>query len=176
MVQMVITDRSHVQSALDFKTLYLPNTYIGIGRTTPWSDEQNPPACDPAANQISEVIGYKLVSSFTLVRPPNAGETIPENAIIYRDTPWIIISDEQAYLQNATYVYISADIVGDELPLATFRQTGLYLNLIPNSGVTQPNLIPSQVQSYGILKGYVNDVPVTRTVGQTTTLEFLLSF
>lgn len=175
MTQQTLTNSSHIQAALNFKSSYA-NTYISIGRTSAWSDDQNPPACDPSITILDEPIGYKLVGTCSLVRRPLEGETIPETAITYRSESWIIVPDDQAFTQNAKFLYLSSDIVGDELPLSTFRQIGLFTHLSPNNGVTKPNLLPSEVQSIGVLEAFINDVPRTRTIDQTTTLEFLLQF
>lgn len=54
----VTTLKGHVSRALDFYNK--PDIYMGIGKTTPWEDEYNPPT--PATtDELTEPAGYKKV-------------------------------------------------------------------------------------------------------------------
>lgn len=79
------TVRGHVSRALDF--FERDDIYMGIGRSTPWTNEANPPAPSTDATELEEVIGYKKLEYCYLVVPDNVNGTIS-----YRDTKWRIVT------------------------------------------------------------------------------------
>lgn len=133
--------------------------WMAMGRTDAWPDEQLPPAEVDSASNIDQIIGYKKILTKLLVTPD------PNGAIAFTDQNFRVISASEADALGANYVYLEVVFDGDELPLTTFRQVGMYRNLIPTPGfenniVVRPDL--GQVQASGRLMWYENRIPEDR--------------
>lgn len=166
----ISTAASHVSRALDFynKT----DVYFCIGKTTVWTDELNPPEPDPTTLDVSQIIGFKKVETKQLVIPD------PSGSIIYRNTSWTTIVPTNAVASNAKWVYISSTIQYDDLPVGYYRQIGVYSGLILAVGVSAGlvNLLPSQVQSNGILEVLDNRVAEYHAIDSRDSLSLILQF
>lgn len=123
----IVTEGAHVSRALDF--FVKPNIYVGIGKSTPWNDEDTPPTPTSDITELEEIIGYKKVEATYLVIPDETNGTIS-----YRDTKWSVVSQSEAMAKNAKYVYLETSIRYDELPLIAYRQIGLFSGLVPYKG------------------------------------------
>ncbi len=86
-----------------------------------------------------------------------------------------MIPDEDAYREKAWMVYIESEIVGDELPLGTFRQVGLHTDLVPKTGVDKDALLPSEVTNAGILQFFENRQQQNRTAEITVREKFIIT-
>ena len=69
----ITTQRSQVKLAKDVKAKATP--YFVFGKTSAWDDDKNPPAPNRAVNALSEIIGYKKVSTISMCRPKKPNET-----------------------------------------------------------------------------------------------------
>lgn len=168
------TTNSRIYAALALKSK-ANSTYLALGKTTPWTNEQIPPASDPEATTLMELIGYKKVSSASLCRPLITGETTTFPIVTYGTAKFVLIPDAEAYRQKAMQVYYEAQIVGDELPLGTYRQTGVFTDVTPKDGVTKDNLLPTEVQNTGILQFIENKQYNNRTADGTVKERFIIS-
>lgn len=170
----IATTSSRVYAALALKSKSA-STYFAIGKTSPWTNEKIPPASDPNATMLTETIGYKKVDNVSLCRPYVEGEVTTYPIVTYGTLKFVLIPDAEAYNQKAVQVYYEVKIVGDELPVGTYRQVGVFTDLVPKTGVTKPNLLPSEVQSIGILQFIENKEFNNRTVDTTVKERFIIS-
>lgn len=165
----LITTRHHVADALRFHAA--ADKYFGIGRTTAWTDDADPPPEDPDAVVLEEVVGYKSLSAIKLLKPDAGG------AFDWGGQKWTEVTAENARAQGATYVYVEARLEYAELPLITFRQVGIFTGLVRAGGApaTGP-LLPAQVTSPGDLEALDNRTPVLRAADKVDVLTMVLSF
>ncbi|WRW34673.1 virion structural protein [Staphylococcus phage CF5] len=165
----IATYNSHVELA-KYIVSKADSVYLTIGKSTPWFNETNPPQPDENTTVLEEVIGYKKSTKVTLVRPAKSPEDDNKNLISYGNKSWVEVSTKDAVTEGAKWVYMECNIVGDELPLGTYRQAGFVVDLVPNSGINKFNLVPSEVQSHGTLMFFENKQFQNRTA-QTTVKE-----
>lgn len=147
MALITFTNKHHVSRALSFKGL--TNLFFAFGRTTPWTDENTPPAPDPAQN-MEETFAYKEVGYKTLVvRDDVNGTIVFPNGVKYKT-----VADVDAYTQLANMVYLKSTLDFAELVGSEFRQVGIYSGLIKVEGVPggQTLLLPADVSSPGRLE------------------------
>lgn len=161
---MLLSDAYRVSSAIRFKNQG-PYHY-GIGRTSPWPDEINPPSPDRTALQIEEVIGFKQITTLELVYPDALG------IINYRGQNFSISDEANAFTNNARFVYLSGQLVEDQFPLTTFRQIGIVSGLTPTSDI----VLPGSVVDSGTLEGIDNRTPIHRNITKTETLSYIIQF
>lgn len=166
------TYNSHVEVA-KYIVSKAESIYLTIGKSTPWSNETNPPQPDEKATVLQEVIGYKKTDKVTLVRPAVSPADDNKNLISYGNKSWVEVTPENAKSEGAKWVYLESSIVGDELPLGTYRQVGFVMDLVPNSGISKFNLVPSEVQSIGTLMFFDNKQFQNRSE-QTTAKERII--
>ena len=167
----ISTEYSHVQRALEF--FNKNSIYFAIGKSSPWADDNSPPAPDPNDTTLQELIGYKKVETIHMVVPDEQNGTI-----LYRDVKWRIVSPDQAFQEKAKWVYIETYIRYDELPLGYYRQVGVFTGLQPASGVPAGkfNLLPEEVENPGVLEIIDNRGPSNRLPDQKEKLSLVIEF
>lgn len=158
---------AQVERALWIKTKSL---WIAIGRTTPWPNENLPPAEAPGDSAIAETISYVRPSVISLARPVSSGG----DATISRQQ-YLFVADADAYTQYARFIYFKALFDPAEtpgLPLNTFRQSAIFSGLTPAAGHENDQwLIPADVAATGILEYSANHAPVS---GPSAQIEIIL--
>lgn len=166
----VTTIKGHVSRALDFYNK--SSIFFCLGRTTAWSDENNPPV-PLNTDDLEEPSGYKLIESKFLVIPDTNG------SITYRDSRWSIVPYDKALEKGARWLYLSSYISYDEFPVdLVYRQIGVYTGLVKNPSVPsgKSNLLPSEVSNPGILEVLDNRTPVYRELDQREKLSIIIEF
>lgn len=164
----ILTDRHHVKQAIRF--LNSTNVYGAIGRTTAWSNESSPPAPDPTATALTEVVCYAPLSAQTLVKP-DAGGSIEVNGVLYS-----AVSEANAYTEGAIRVYVEARFDYDNAPLVTWRQAGFYSGLVKGGGAGSGILLPADVTSPGILETIDNRTPTVRAIDKVDVITAVIQF
>lgn len=164
--------QGHVSRALDFynKT----SIYFGIGKTTAWEDEYNPPT-PTNTDSLLEPAGYKKVESKFLVIPDEDGT----GELTYRNSKWKIVPYDQAIAKGARWVYLSSFIAYNEFPIdISYRQVGVFTGLTAKSEVEtgKTNLLPSEVEDVGIHEVLDNRTPVYREADQREKLIVIIEF
>lgn len=170
------TLNSHIDSAIQLQKR-ADEAYLVFGKTTAWADEENPPEEEQDVSEISEVVGYKKLKKFSLARPMKANETednVKYPVVTYRSQKWVLIPVSEAFTEGARWVYAEAELHPDEFPLGMYRQVGIHLGLVPNTGVVKHNLFPNEVRDKGILHFYENREPQNRTSNSYALEQFLI--
>lgn len=148
------------------------NVWIGLGRTSIWGTPDKPPEIDPLATELNEFLAFKKAETLALVVPDNEGE------IEHLGQNWRTVSPVDARAENARHVYISAWLKYDELPVVTYRQTGVFVDVVLKE-TTPPGrliLLPNEVQDIGYLLALNNRTPVERAADQKELVEFIIEF
>lgn len=159
------TLNSHIYTAIQMQQ-NLNSAYLVIGRKTAWANDNNPPEEDIKTDKLEEIIGYKKLKQYSLARPLNVGETAetaPYQTVTYNGLVWVLIPVEKAYEEKAHWLYVTAEILPTDFPTGMYRQVGVNVGLQPTSGVTKPNLLPTEVFNSGVLLFYENRQPQNRT-------------
>lgn len=148
------------------------NVFVGIARTTPWPNESNPP--DPTGNEtapLNETVAYKKISSMKLIKPN------PVGPLVYRGKRWEEVDEEDAYTEGARWVLVQAVLAYDEVPIVTYRQAGVFVDLQPSAGNESKDvLLPDEIDSPGRLEVLENRGPQTRNESKKETLTFIVEF
>lgn len=170
----VVTTNARIQASIDY-VKKASNTYVAIGRQTPWTNEQAPPTEDVNAVTLQEVIGYKKVKKVSLCKPIEEGEDTPYVKVEYAGKHYALVPVEKAFQEKTTLVYYESEILGTDLPTGLYRQVGIHTGVTPKTGITKPNLLPSEVQSTGVLEFYENKQFQNRTLETKVYERFILS-
>lgn len=169
-----LTTKARVEAGLAYLD-NADNTYLALGRRSAWANESAPPAEDPDADMLQEVIGYKKVSKVSLCQEIETGTVTAYPTITYSGRTYALIPREKAFQERPTLIYFEAEVSGSELPLGTYRQVGLHQHLQVKDGVTKTAVIPSEVASTGTLLLYVNKAFQNRTEDVKITERFILT-
>lgn len=158
LVVAIETLNSHVMAAKSFMN-DLPNLWYEMARPKPWDDEEVPPAEHMETTALDTPIGFKKFKKAQLVVPLEnvAGTTPLGNEIVYKGQQWQPVNPSEAFDKGARWVYLTVDILPDDLPYSTFRQIGIVKDLKPNpSFASRDALSPTQVDDLGVLIAYDN--------------------
>ena len=167
----VTTYASRARRALLHK---MSSTYwVAIGRTTAWDDEENPPDPSPNDTGVTEPIIYVTPTTVSLCKVVTSGEDIT-----HLGTKYEFVADEDAITEGARFLYLLArfDPTSGQ-PYDTFRQVGLYSNLVPASGHESDSwLAPANVSDAGLLEYIDNDVATIMTETRLEVIEIMIEF
>jgi len=165
----ISTVYGHVSRALEFYKQ--PELFFAIGRTTEWSDESIPPAPDVNTAEVEEVFAFKKVLEKKIVVPD------PNGSIFYINSYYREVSAADAEAEKARWVFVSTTLAGNEVPLQSFRQVGLYSNLKATTGnESKIILMPNEVDDTGLLEVVDNRRVTHRQVDQTEKLSLVIEF
>jgi len=170
----ISTLNSHITAAIELQQKQT-TAYFVIGKTSAWTNDSNPPEEVEDVSAISEVIGYKKTSKFSLTRPLKPGETPIYPTVTYAGQQWVLIPADKAYQEKARWIYAEAEITPEDFPTGNaYRQVGLHIGVVPKAGVTKQNLLPTDITSAGELRLYANQEPQTREATTYVTEQFVL--
>lgn len=172
----IIPYTGHCSRAINF--FKMPNVFFALGRTSPWAADETtdpafvPPEPDMNATTLDELIGMKKLSRQVLVKPDNSG------SVIYGDTTWKVIGEDEALASGAHWVLCEATILESDLPLVDYRQIGIFSNVVKKADVSieQTALLPGEIESVGILEVLQNRHVNTRQSGVKDLLYMIIEF
>jgi hypothetical protein len=164
-----ITLNNRVFRAIQLKN---SNLYMGIGRTTAWPDEENPPEPADDSTSIEECLYLKKLIEKRLVIQDYNGE-LEFNGIYYTE-----VAEEDAYTQEAVSLFMRTTVhYGDISTSITYRQTGVTADPQKNSVIlTGDSYLPAEWDDQGILHYISNYEKVQRDDSQSEQLAVLLDF
>ena len=148
------------------------NAWIGIGKNSAWNAEDTPEQIDPNATIISDLIALKKAETLTLVVPDEAG------TIEHLGQKWATVAKDDARAKKARWVYVAAWLRYDEVPVVTYRQTGVYLGteMKPEVAPGKLVLLPTEIHDAGYLAVMNNRNPIPRAEDQKELVEFIIEF
>ncbi|HHY67834.1 MAG TPA: hypothetical protein GX517_11710 [Alicyclobacillus sp.] len=154
------------------KVVQSGNVWVGIGRTTAWNDTDTPPTPNPNATQIDGLVVLKKAEILSLVIPD------PNGTIEHLGQKWSTVPLEDARSRTARWVYVATWLRYDEVPIVTFRQTGVFADVVLGDGVPPGKLVllPEEVADLGFLLVLNNRSPINRAADQKELLEFVVEF
>lgn len=165
------TIQSYVENALRIRE-QADNTYLALGKTSPWENESIPPVAEEDIADLQELVGFKKMDNVSLCKPLADGEGTNFATVKYRGTTWALIPDEKAHEEEAYHVYFSTVITGDDLPSGEYRQVGVYTNIQSDATI----LLPGNSDLSGrTLFFYDNRERFNRTDRVTVTESFIIN-
>lgn len=132
------------------------NVFVGVGRTTPWDDEDNPPVPSSELTNIEEPILYKKPDRFSFALLDDENGTIPVLGHLYR-----LLSTEEARAIQCRSILsqVSLSVLDFEGEIS-YRQIGLFNFLIPTEGNEMKSILrPNEIQDVGYLFHVSNRSP-----------------
>lgn len=157
------------------KLLYeqAPNIYIGLGKSSPWNDENNVPNSNPNATALDEPILYTKAQKVLLCKPlaEKTDSSVQFGAKFYEPVPDSTQIDPDA---NCVFAYSKFNYEDIQKEIQ-FRQVGLFVGLIPNDRVTSTIILPTQVGALGTLLSISNNKLVNITATSPVTVGAMYS-
>jgi hypothetical protein len=131
--------------------------WVGLGRTTPWPDEDNPPSESVSASAVDELFGLRLFEEASLVIESETGSITHEGKTYAR------VDESQLDEFPTNLLYVKFVVEPDQFPGIDYRQYGVFVDAIPGQGFSDYSaLTPGQFQSLGRLVYLDNFTKVTR--------------
>lgn len=172
---------------IDWMNTDLSYRFIGIGRTSPWSDENNPPVPDEKQTEITELIGLQRVDSYKFAKViPNPTTLQKKTGIYYKGLYYSVTQDSnialaEGYTSVMVQVTLDRDTV-ESIPVdVTFRQVGLYVGVNASAdeikyGITRAQWDNKPEADRGMLEVIDNRKPLGRQADQEEEIYILLDF
>lgn len=154
------------------KGIITANTFVGVGRTTPWEDEEDPPAPSLTDTTLEELIIYKRPNRLTFVTNDDNGEiTILGGK--YRALTLEEARDLQAQQVLIQTTFSTADFGGP----ADYRQIGVFTYVVPTAGNESKSiLLPSEIEDPGLIIHLTNRSPYYCYANHGETINLLIAF
>jgi hypothetical protein len=174
----IIPYSGHCSRALNFYEMS-DTLYFGLGKTTPWSEDETessfiPPEPDIDATNLMELVGLKQATRVMLVIPSDDGE------IEYRGSTWKSISTDEAIENNARWVLVETTIYYDEMPITDYRQIGIFSRVQRADGLEESQTVllaeRGDIKDFGILEVLDNRHVVTRQSDTKDVYQMIIEF
>lgn len=147
-------------------------TYLALGKTTPWENENIPPVPDERTYNIEEIIGFKRMEVVSLCRPLSNGEETNYPTVRYLGGTWVLIPEDKAQEEEAYHIYYSAKVNPDDMPLGEYRQVGVYIGIDSTKTLLTPE---DREVNNRILYFYDNRKQFNRTQQVNVTESFIIN-
>lgn len=168
-----------------------PNTmYIGLAKTTPWQDENDPdisdtfpPIPDEKMSALDSLVGMQRITWKKYAKPyvaPTSAQKDADNTVYYKGLYYETTNDLTYAIENgftAVMCLMTAD--RDEyFPVdISIRQVGLYVNVnSTNRYLDNEEFASLTTEDKGHLVAVENFMPISRQADQLEKYFFLLQF
>ena len=183
----VVTLKSRQRRMMDWINTNLSYRFIGIGKTTAWEDENNPPVPDENMTEVTELVGLQRVDSYKFAKViPNPTTLQKRTSVYYKGLYYAVTQDsEVAMSEGYTSIMVQVTLDRDTIeaiPVGiTFRQVGLYVgvNATPQEiqyGITREAWDNKSADDKGMLEVVDNRPPLGRLADQQEQILILLDF
>ena len=155
------------------KAIINGNIFIGVGRTTPWEDEENPPPPSTNATDVEEPILYKKPDRLSFVVLDDEDGTIPVLGHFYK----LLSIEEARSIQCRSVLFqVSLSILDFEQEIA-YRQIGLFGFLTPSEGNESKTILrPQEIDDVGYIFHISNRSPYYVYSHHGETISFILNY
>jgi len=149
------------------------NVWVGYGRTATWGTNEPVPDVNQASTTIDTLQAVKKAEVLSLVVPDATG-TIEFQGQMYKT---ITATKASAIAAGARFVYVAVWLKYAEVPVVTYRQSGVFAGLIKAAGSEAKTiLLPAEISDVGYLMALNNRSPIPRETDSKEFLEFILEF
>lgn len=144
--------------------------WIGVGRTTPWDDENDPPD-ETRLDELTEPIIFVRAWNVSLCKP-----VLADGDVVYRGQHYAFVSDARAVDEMARFIYMVAELhPAQGQPYGTYRQRAIMTNLVPAVGHENDLwLAPANVLDQGVTELLENDTPCYQSLEKYQVLPAVL--
>lgn len=168
-----------VERAEEFRDTH--EFWLGLGRTTSWEYENNPPDLTGDENEVEELFGYVkseieveegVFQNYVHVVRDSDGN------ILYRDRTYRMVDDIEIYNEFAHkllfQITLPIDVFTD---VDDYRQAGLFLDLQPSTGYEDEDILaPENVDNAGELYALSNFRKIVRVPDRFDRVMVVLEF
>lgn len=183
----VCTRQFRQRNMLNFMSSENVYRFIGIGRTTPWEDDTNPPRPNEDATEIEELIGLQRVAWIKYAKPIPEPTTLQKKlGIYYKGLYYSVTNDTEIAIKDGyTSVMLGVVLDRDTIPAipvgVTYRQVGVYDGVKASSqdieyGITAEDFNNRPAEDRGMLLTIDNRGPILRQIDQAEELIALIDF
>ena len=152
--------------------IILSNVFVGVGRTTPWENEEDPPVPSTDVTAIEELILYKRPDKLTFVVPDASG-----NIVILGTTYRELTLEEARTLQVKLALIQVTFSTSDFGGTADYRQIGVFNYVVPTTGNESKNvLLPSEIADQGYPIHFANRSPYYCYTNHGETINLLIAY
>lgn len=171
-----VTVKSRQRRMKDFFNLD-GSKYVLIGRSTAWQNELIPPIPTGEEIQLEELIGGKLVQNQWYVKMLTNPTLEEKEAGVYYKGHYYFrtVDPEEAVNMGCTDVMLYVGLDRDELPLTTYRQVGVQVQVQNSSPTVTANQFNALTEK-GHLEVIENRKPQTREEDQMEDIYILINF
>jgi len=154
------------------KSIIASNVFVGVGRTTPWENEEQPPSPTSDITELEELILYKRPDRLSFVIPDSEGN------IVVRGQNYKAITIEEAYDVQSQLVLVQINFtVTDFGGEANYRQIGVFNHVIPKEGKENKTiLLPAEIANPGYPLHIINRSPYYCYSNHGETINLLIAF
>jgi len=173
----LFTNQQRILNALSLKQE--TNLYLAIGRTSPWTDENNPDTPLVTQTEVEELIYIKKINVKHMIIDDDAYDAYGPDVEV-GGYGYYFVDDANAFIQSAMGVYFANTIYFSDIAPTntTYRQVGILLNPKDAYGValTDGEYLAANVADQGELLYVDNRTYVTRDASQSEKFEMILNF
>lgn len=169
----LVTIDGHVENAKRFFQ-GTGKYYIGIANDNPKATEGGFEESEDT-RELQGLIGLKRVDRLSLAYLLPEGESRP-NAIKHGGREYMLSTFEDAYDNDARYVFVSAKIKSDDFEFGSYAQVGLLSNPVFKQGVTGDAISTQNITSQGVLNVYENRDAVDKQPGVSFVEQLMIEF
>lgn len=171
----IIPDVSRAGRAVDF--VNNTNVWIGLGRTTAWDNEENPPTPLSSDTTLDEPVLYKQATAVIVEEDSSSGTILVYQGETLKK--YSTVATSAAITAGVSSVYVTVTFFDTDFTAAatTYRQTGIFSSLIASAGYTaETTLIPDEVAYPGVLEWKLNHEVITVQSAQVDLVQVVLTF
>jgi hypothetical protein len=153
--------------------LILSNIYVGVGRTTAWEDENDPPTPSSNIEEIEELLIYKKPDKIAFIVPDEDEGTITVLGNKYRELTLEEARTLQSRLMLISVTFSTSDFGG----IANYRQLGVFAYVIPTTGnEAKTVLLPEEIDDPGYPIHFANRSPYYCYANHGETINLIVAY
>ena len=173
----VVTLQSRQRRMHDWMSTDLAYRFVGIGRTTPWEDDNNPPNPSETMTEVTELVGLQRIDSYKYAGVIENPTTLQKRTAVYYKGLYYATTQDFSVAQERGYTSIMCKVTLDRdtvpsIPIGiTFRQVGLYVGVNATNeqilyGISREEWDNMAQADKGMLEVVDNRLPIGREEDQ----------
>lgn len=183
----IITLQARQRAMSEFISANKDYRFMAIGRTTPWTDESNPPTPSQSMTSVEELIGLQRVDFYKYAKVIANPTALQKRVGIYYKGLYYSVTQDQSIALAEGYTDVMVGITFDRdaisaIPVGVqYRQIGLYDSVNATAdeikyGITASQWALKSASDKGILVTVENRAVITRQNDAREVVYCLISF
>lgn len=130
------------------------NIYLGLGKSTPWADENTVPDTNPESTALDEPIAYMKAQKVFLCKKVDKATN---NTVALGGSFFLPVANNEVVDPDAVYVYVSSKFDYASLQKEIqFREVGMFVGFKPKADAKNTIILPPQVDKLGTMVSIQN--------------------